>query len=59
MKVWILIFSLYVLYASVSRPSAFQDEKRRDPENKAGLCEKCQIFWKKLFISGGKKPFRK
>ena len=35
---------------------AFQDEKRADFENKAGLCEKCQIFWKKLFCSGGKSP---
>lgn len=45
---------LYVLYASVGRSIAFQDEKRADPENKAGLCERCQIFWKKLFCSGGK-----
>ena len=49
-------FCLYVLYASVGRSIAFQDEKRADPENKAGLCEKCQIFWQKLFFSGGKSP---
>ena len=42
-------FCLYVLYASVGCSIAFQDEKRADSENKAGLCEKCQIFWKKLF----------
>ena len=44
---------LYVLYASVGCSTAFQDEKRADSENKAGLCEKCQIFWPKLFFSGG------
>ena len=47
---------LYVLYASVGCSTAFQDEKRADSENKAGLCEKCQIFWPKLFFSGGKSP---
>lgn len=37
-------FCLYVLYASVGCSIAFQDEKRADSENKAGLCENARYF---------------
>ena len=46
-------FCLYVFYASVGCSIAFQDEKRADFENKAGLCEKLEeaflLWWKKRF----------
>ena len=59
MKVWILIFVCMFSMPSVGCSIAFQDEKRADSENKAGLCENARYFGRSFSALGGKMPFRK